>query len=220
MADEFWDLQVVMPTSSGQPADNIVNTFHIRTDSAVFNWSTGHAGITSRFSTFYLALADSLAQSLGGSQMAYIKYYRTTDPSPRVPIYTDSMTFLNTTSDDGPHEVSLCLSWKSDPISGTNPQRLRGRTYIGPFRGLETGYVRPQTSLVTKIKNAAKALVDGIYTEISAGTFLEGLSVRSRAPGMGSYGFSPITAGWVDNEWDTQRRRGQKATTRQTFVRA
>jgi hypothetical protein len=96
--------------------------------------------------------------------------------------------------------VSLCLSYFSE----RNLPRFRGRLFIGPWNFAEE---RPNTSAINSLMTLATGLaaVGGIDVDW-------GLWSPSRNA------FSKITNVWVDNEWDTQRSRGLRATTRTAAV--
>jgi hypothetical protein len=101
------------------------------------------------------------------------------------------------------------LSFQGTPLSGTPQSRRRGRIYFGPFRtsGLNT-QGRPAAGLITSLVNAGDAL----------------LAASDAAANWQWVIWSPTTGlevgvanGWVDDEFDTQRRRGRVPTARTTF---
>lgn len=90
--------------------------------------------------------------------------------------------------------------------------RFRGRIYLGPFNSgvLATdtnGRSEPLLSFRTDLTLIAEAFVADLGADW-------GWEVFSRRAWAGSL----VTHGYIDDAWDTQRRRGQKATTRTTFV--
>jgi hypothetical protein len=109
-----------------------------------------------------------------------------------------------------PAEVALCLSYKASSVSGVPAQRRKGRIYIGPLDGtfagsVGLGYSTPNVEITTLLQEAGKEMIAGlvtldwvVYSRTNADAYI-------------------IDAGWVDNEWDTQRRRGREATFRSTF---
>jgi len=79
-----------------------------------------------------------------------------------------------------------------------------------PFFG-ETGNDtdgRPTPAMVTALAAAGGALL----TASTAAATWAWLTYSTVAPG-----YTQVVNGWVDNEWDTQRRRGRAATSRTTF---
>jgi hypothetical protein len=98
-----------------------------------------------------------------------------------------------------PREVALCLSY----FGGRNLPGMRGRIFLPvAYTGTWAG-VRPTSTLA----GAALELADRLAAVGSGGT---DWSVYSRTQGLA---FS-ITDSWVDDEWDTQRSRGLRSTTR------
>nr|CRY97802.1 hypothetical protein [uncultured prokaryote] len=136
-----------------------------------------------------------------------IKIYDRADPVPRAPQY--QTTFNLTGAPSGiplPPEVALCLSFQAVPISGTPQARRRGRTYFGPnLSGANATPGIPSTSLINALATAGEALKAasdaalnwswGVWSTVDEQT-------------------SIIHEGWVDNAWDTQRRRGVDSTAR------
>lgn len=139
------------------------------------------------------------------------EWYRESDPPPRAPIRT---TVWNLTSNPSgtplPSEVALCCSFQADRISGVPQARRRGRVYIGPLSTVALGTDgRPAATFVTAMVNAGNDLVDA---SVASTTWK--WSVFSRVLGTGS----EVTNGWVDNAFDTQRRRGIAPSARTVFL--
>jgi hypothetical protein len=110
-----------------------------------------------------------------------------------------------------PNEVAVCLSYYAEPLPGVNPQRLRGRVFVGPLNtdaGTPTGPsgATPSEDFIGALA-AAGANLAGNDALNTAGVWWV---VHSRAGDM----FNIVYGGWVDNEFDTQRRRQVDATAR------
>lgn len=207
--------QARIPHQSALPEDMTVNTF-------VFAGAAGALemaeAVAPDVSDFYRLDAPGQSQCvmdyMAGTMNfagARLRAFDLSDPEPRVPIYDESMSLgahspLNT--QNLPAEVALCASYRGPLESGTNPRRRRGRLYIGPLNvGGSTGTgvtpARPSGTMIAVWAGASKRL---------AGTnndFRQWV-VYSRRGGD----FTEITAGWVDNSFDTQRRRGERASSR------
>jgi hypothetical protein len=99
-----------------------------------------------------------------------------------------------------PREIALCLSF----YSGQNIPRKRGRVYLS-MAGHGGGALglRPDPTERT----AAMALATGL-----AG--IGGVDVDWEVWSVAGNAGYPVTHAWCDDEWDVQRRRGLKATTR------
>nr|CRY96102.1 hypothetical protein [uncultured prokaryote] len=115
-----------------------------------------------------------------------------------------------------PEEVALCASyWSKNPSLQGNllPRpRRQGRVYIGPFNTWAlangtSGYARPNPDLTATLVGAISHIADNNADD-------GGWCVLSRA----SHQSSVITNGWVDDAWDTQRRRGVDASTRTSWA--
>jgi hypothetical protein len=95
-------------------------------------------------------------------------------------------------------------------VSGQPQARKRGRIYLGPFDTTQLnadGRILPACQ--TTIRNAAQALLTASDVALDWSW-----AVYSPTNASGVI----VDNGWVDNEWDTQRRRGRAATTRSTFT--
>lgn len=110
-------------------------------------------------------------------------------------------------SSNGPREVALCLSF----FAGTNEKRKRGRLYI-PHNWIfrkDTSPTAPGVRPSATARTAAAALVP-IFTSLG-GVDVDWV-VYSRADAAAR----TVTNWYVDDEWDIQRRRGDRPTTRLT----
>lgn len=122
---------------------------------------------------------------------------------------------------DMPCEVALCGSMRGpqafdqaqDEVAA-HPARRRGRIYWGPFLAETTvgDPPRPSTDLVADV---AEAMV-GLRSAWAGVTCFLGVYGRASTTPARAPIFTPVDEIWCDNEWDTQRRRGLKATTRVT----
>lgn len=142
-----------------------------------------------------------------------VKYYDMEDAEPRAPILQDTFNLASAPSGSPlPTEVSLCVSFQGPKQSGIPQARRRGRNYL-PF--LDTGTIqldgRPDAGVITNAIAWGQNLLDfsqtgGAPTWVVNSTYGEPLEFTT-----------VVTEGWVDNEFDTQRRRGRPATARSVF---
>lgn len=138
-----------------------------------------------------------------GVDTSQVKLYRLNDPLPRVPRVRPFQLVAAPTGDNGlPGEVAICLSFKSSFRAGP---RGRGRVYLGPVHSsvgfLASGQYQLTGSSRVAIAAAASTLMG------AAGPIWSILSQADHA-------FHRVTSGFVDNEFDTQRSRGKRATAR------
>lgn len=208
-------VQAIGLPANGLVEDQAVNVFHL--DSATALSLTQMTNLESEFLGFYGTAYNGHAG--GGSFLSptmngkwKFKWYDFDDPKPRVPLREsgESTPALDRNVSTSPREVALVVSWHAEFTSGEPKARARGRTYLGPYTGGGTTTDSlVASSLVEAAVSAATDLLDGVATITDSGH----LCVHS----VKDNDFKPIVGGWVDNAWDTQRRRGTKATTRTTF---
>lgn len=190
-------VQVITRRQTDLARDHIVNTVHFDD----FN-------IDPTGGTNWKAFADDVKavfQNRSGVPFGYgveTKVYDMADAKPR-PVKASSpwaQGLAGFSSEFAPREVALCLSYFSE----RNLPRFRGRIYLGPWAAAPE---RPTSAQIA----AVKALSTGL--EGIGGPDVDwGLWSPTRAA------FSKITAGWVDDEWDTIRSRGLRATSRNVFT--
>jgi hypothetical protein len=200
------------------PRDNIVNTVHFRdndTDgileglgflpsvapdfnATATNWATAFKG--------YFDAASGFAAGRGVT----CKLYDLGAAKPRPVLGEGTVAATNTraTSTAGNSDVSICASF----YGTRNLPRQRGRSYLGYLTQSTAGSQQP---------TAAQLLSMVAYFDM-----LAGLQLQVPDPGTNTdvdwVVYSPtsgsawkVTQGWIDNEWDTQRRRGLKPSSRQ-----
>lgn len=224
----------------GMPEDRVQTTFNIAfLNEAAFVadvleiavgvtnfWNTVPAGGTN-FVAHYVS--EVVQRTAGG---ASILGYYTDDFSGATPLGSPLMTASFTLGNAGaggqfPEEVAACISYNADlddvPITEPNPtpppaiirpqQRRRGRMFIGPLASLSgtdgAQSIRPSSTFMTDLGLAFSEMCEYINANTD-GT----VSVWSKADGA----MYPVVGGYVDNAWDTQRRRGLDATTRVAFT--
>lgn len=141
-----------------------------------------------------------------------IKIYKLSDLKPREPlIRVSTATTTRITSVGMPEEVAVVLSFSA---AAPHTARRRGRIYFGP---LVHAAVTPMsgTDISSVHAELQQGLTDGairLANHVDAGWLIHSLA------GAGS--FSAVETGWVDNAFDTQRRRGMTATLRRTWAKA
>lgn len=203
--------------ASNIPEDCAINTFHFElSDDAD---TTMHAAARNRITQFYAGATAPQVNALGTYLASYINTstgnsvtsYRLADPKPRAPYGPTALTKSTPTSTANlPFEVAVCGSFKCDPIPGIGAGRLRNRIYLGPLNeSARTTTANQPTRPATVLQgDLARAFLNLKLADTSDVVWV-GYSPT------GSIGWEPTTA-WVDNEFDTQRRRGQGSTSRFT----
>lgn len=225
-------VQRIIHPKSGITRDQTVNTFHFQTPlqntasptetemgyvkdalDALFNEPVG----ANNALRFYLAEA-TMAQ-----QRSSYKFYNMDHPIQRQPLGGPHLGLNNSAANEHtplPSEVALCLSFRGANESGTIPARRRGRVFIGPLNvncveaDPITGQARPSLGIQNSLLAGANRLADSMAL---VGMIWSVYSPSLRAvseSGSALSGTTDIEHVWIDNAFDTQRRRGQAASAR------
>lgn len=222
MADKLMRAIVSIPSDTGLPEDAVVNVWHFDgDDQALATDADYHAGVMTLLTAFYGA-ADAYISSLMASP-ATVKIYDMRDATPRVPEYTGTIALTFGAAASYPSEVAVCLSFYAQQTSGVNQARRRGRVYIGPANA-DTGAL---ISNGWRVSAAARTAICAAAATMKAGAPAgsSGASVKWAvySPTTDAEGanlddsFHDVVGGWMDDAFDTQRRRGVGATTRTLF---
>lgn len=196
-------LQVV----SGIAEDRPQNTLHFQTAVA----TTPYADIQTAIATFYNAIRGELS-SLIAQNGHRTRIYDLADPEPRAPVHDVTWNFAGAVGTNTlPSEVALVLSFQGVRASGQSQARRRGRIYIGPLRVSAADALtgRPTTPMITTLTGAASAL---LASSDAAADW--SWVVRSETNNDNTF----IDNGWVDNSFDTQRRRGLAPSARTNWT--
>lgn len=197
-------VQTVLHTADSVAANYCTNTLYF---SAVDSSDIGD--IETALQTFYGSVKPYLSTLLSTGTHEF-KWYDLEDPEPRAPVDETTWSFASGLSGTPlPPEVAITLSYQAAKISGQPQARRRGRIFLGPFSTAVVGTSgRVDSSVVTAISNAGSTLLlaSNAATDWTWGQY-----------STFSTGLASVANGWVDNEFDTQRRRGRPATTRDPF---
>lgn len=170
--------------------DAIVNTFYLDTDVDFLDFGPELDELANDVNDLFSNCVSSLGQFT-------TRIYKMSDPEPRRPKATKSKTVTASTA-LGPREVALCLSF----YAGDNVPRRRGRLYLGPWTSSAMNE-RPTSVPINLVSTLAQGLAD-----------LGGPNVQWVVHSPTDNEFHNVTYRWIDNEWDTIRSRGRKATVR------
>lgn len=213
--------QVSLAADTTVPADAAVNVFHFYSADAD-DVDDIVPTMNVALEAFYDAIQGQLSSILTGA--GSIKYYDMTDPEPRAPVADDTFTFTPASASSYPPEVALCLSYHGAVESGVPLARRRGRIYIGPVAAsageISGARTQPNSTFLSNLGTAAAALA-GITGPPTCVWSVFSPTTAGPAPwseGVLANAFTPIVGGHIDNAWDTQRRRGQAATSRTLWV--
>lgn len=197
---------VSIPMVSQIPKDRAVNVWgFMLTASAAAEIDA----IETALRAFYDAWANYRSAHWNPS-MATITWYDMMQARPRVPV-AEHVFGLSSAKGTAtlPHQLACCLSFQGERVAGQNQASNRGRVYLGPL-AVPTGNSTTgamDTTFVNTVATAAGGLVDA--SNAAAWAWI--VYSTKRGPN-GPH--SVVHRGWVDNEFDTQRRRSVDATTR------
>jgi hypothetical protein len=211
-----YQMRVVLPYTTNLPRDVSVNDWTIHLDSAgslasavtaliAFYTTADWSGGSSHPFGYYAS--NLITAATNGCR---VETYQITNPASPVlgapgSITTFTLAGRAAGSVELPHEVALCTSFAANGTGA--PGRRKGRIYLGPFNNQMSG-PRPPTANRVAIAGATTALQSALLA-------LNGnIAIWSRADGV----VRGAARGWVDDAWDTQRRRGIVATTRTTWT--
>lgn len=201
-------VQATLNPVSGVAADAAVNVWHFLTDEEVATPALVEGALTDFYNGVRAAISPSIKRTGGLT----LKFYDLADPQPRVPFRETLLNITNTSVPlyALPAENSLCLSFQGQRVSGESQARRRGRIYLGPlgYSGAED-WARPSAGLISLLATAGDTLLAASDAQLHW-NWAVWSTVNAE--------MTVVTDGWVDNAWDTQRRRGLEYTSRSTFT--
>lgn len=203
---------ITMPAVSGINEDAVTNTLHFLPDPG--GVAAALAALDTAIVDFYNNSGSGVGALLNNqvsrvANACTIRWYALDDPPPRVPVRLTTFTMKAAGSGGAlPGECSVVLSFQAVKVSGVNQARRRGRIYLGPLTDAVStvtgGIARPSVTIRGNIATRAAALKAAAVAANSP------WSIWSEVNGAPS----SVADGWVDDTFDTQRRRGVRATTR------
>lgn len=210
---QLYEFTVTIPNAATNlPADAVVNTWHFARQ--ISGPPDDFDNVRDMLKDFYTVAPPGTSSTVCGNMPSAtvgttwtVKAYRLADPEPRAPAYEST---FNTTSLSAsvplPAEVAIVLFIQAAPASGVPQARRRNRKYLGPFGTIANQTPgRPLTATRQTICLAAKELLNAAQASNTWGW-------RVYSPTT-DLDHTPV-GGWVDDAWDTQRRRGLEKTGR------
>lgn len=204
--------QVVLQDVSNLPRDRYVTTWAFEGTTAAIPTIAELDQVGDALEAFWLSspgvgldpVAHWLSSSVSRAPLAtQIKLYRLNDTPPRTPrVRTITLPPVASGDQGLPTEVAICLSFSTNSIGGP---RGRGRVFIGPIHsnagGMSSGRFTISGAPRVGIAAAAQTLTTAPGPKWSI------LSIVNHT-------LYHVDKGFVDNEFDTQRSRGKRATDR------
>lgn len=210
-------VDAILAYSTELPRDVAINTFHVFSEDPLSGEGAAN-DIFDAVEDFYnganttLPVGDYLSSTIarGGSKCRLtVRNVEADGP----PLYERFWSLDSTSSSTQlPLEVACCLSYRGANPGGVPAGRTRGRIYVGPLNttaqnGGGDVLSRPSSGFRADLAVAAGRLRSDLLAADAPWV------VYSRV-GEDSW---TVTGGWIDDTWDTQRRRGVEATTRTTW---
>lgn len=198
-------IQHALQHYSGLAADRAVNTWYVDTNATELTYVDSIIALNKAF-------YDDIAQYISKAWMgpgSTVKVYQLLDPIPRVPVATDfrATEIPSAGAQPMPDEVACCLSYSAGAVSGVPNARRRGRLYLGPLNvsavsatGNESP--RPAAAFKTAVLDAA----------VEWNNALEALACSWVQYSPTAQLVTNVANCWVDDAFDTQRRRGVAPT--------
>lgn len=220
--------------ANGLPEDRTQNTWHFGTqpggsttldriqirDALQAFYSDQVTGVGGPIDAF---LAGTISRTVGRTIRFYEKDTGEKNFGSPIEVETGLPIDAAGTATNLPGEVACVLSYHGDltdvpeEAGNTRPAaQRRGHIYIGPFNlganeGSGTARSRPSPTLFNVIAGAAGRLLDTSQGAISWTWMV------AHAADTAAWTVTQVVGGWSDDAWDTQRRRGEDASTRVLF---
>lgn len=209
MASHCW-VRFIGEATTNISRDNITNTFCFFTLDVTPDWQNALDMIEDLYCTKAPGSSNALGSYLNSSikRDARLQVYRIEDTPPRAPVAERDITLPAIVGSETnlPAEVALVCSFQGTRASGLNQARRRGRIFLGPLAspGVTNQY-KPPPGLIADVQKQFKELK-------AASDASSDYQWRIWSPSDGASVL--VDNGWIDNAWDTQRRRGPRPTER------
>jgi hypothetical protein len=196
-------VRVVLHTADAIPANYIQNQFCLGHPDG-----DGHvvADVVTAIKDFYDGIRSSVLTSDLAQNGHEMKFYALPGIQPNYPFAEETWDFDSSPSGAGlPREVAVALSFQGSRAAGFPQARRRGRIFIGPVLATANSSGRPSSTIMSNLAFYADALRVALnpdpqhYWAVWSTVDQEAVEVQN---------------GWVDNAFDTQRRRGVATTSR------
>lgn len=199
--------QVILRTADNIPANFVTNTFYWE---SLADIQVTIPLYTAAVKVMYDDLNPYFSTALSRTGHE-VRTYLEDQPSPNYPVDTTVWDLAsNLAGTPLPSEVSVTSSFEADKVNGLSQASRRGRVYFGPLNtaAMTNGRVNAATQT-----DFAQATVDYILNVMAIDSGQTYPVVWSRK----LQSAARITTGWVDDAFDTQRRRGIEPSSRVTW---
>lgn len=222
--------QIRLPSATGLPEDDVINGLHFYGQAAVVaaDWTNVAGWIGAMYTTAYAGMVHALSfymtDVITSAAGCSISFYDLSDPEPRVPFQVEQFTMNGNAGSPQPGEVALCISLATTTPAADPVRTRRNRFYLGRLaqNALSGGGPpsRPDTVAFYPDVQKAMAATKAGLAAITAVDWIVYSQKQQTLDGSGGGDAThrrEVSSGWIDNGWDSQRRRGYAATSRTTF---
>lgn len=159
-------------------------------------------------------LTSYLQATLTGTiEFSWVDWEDSTNTS----IDLDPITYTRNTSPANlPNECASCLTFKCDPRPPLKRQSLYNRVYLGPLNVLPNAGTGTTSSRITSTFRDDVIAAYQIMQDTLDVIGIDNAHHAVYSPKDDSSGIT--TSAYIDNAWDTQRRRGLQPTARSTWT--
>lgn len=185
---------------TGNELDKSVNTLHCIADDE----SALVSGFVVQMTTFYGAIDELFSPFVDPAASRYTAY-DLAEPEPRAPVVEATWNLGTTGTSTAPTELAWCVSYEAPQQSGEPQARRRGRFYLGP---LASTVMDATTGRFAAAKQDILGVAVQNLLDASQAATTWAWAVYSRADAAAI----EVVHAWVDNAYDTQRRRGLLST--------
>lgn len=235
--------QAILKHTSGLPKHNAVNTFHFNGDAADGAKMSALAGHVRNFYTGVRAAAGTSLASFLSSELTTIdiKLYEVTgelgpnggDEPTGPPFLVDLGAaglltgIAKQAAANFPSEVAICVSYQGTAQVGLVQARRRGRIYLGPLNagaGNGGSPARPHADFLSTATEAFQEFVQDVDASAEFVVYSRPYAGREAIPRVNKPDLPAIAPRtgttvnvdqfWIDDAFDTQRRRGADRTGR------
>lgn len=197
--------QVEQQYITNLPADVVVNTLHWTTPYPIDNIPARDA-ILVAINNAYGNIETYRSAYLKDTAGLTVKMYDVTAPPGTSPFYIGGPYNMSSpaSATNLPLECAAVVSFRRQSTGGDIPARMRGRAYLGPFNvtALDDGDATTPPKL-------ASGLITGLVNW-ATDLYAVGEGVQWAVYSRTDDAMYDVNDGWVDETWDTQRRRGNE----------
>lgn len=201
-----YKLTVEINSPSGLPRDAQQNNWWFEGPDAPDNveWEA----VRSALSAFYAEWQSSRSQfSLVGTGRLLARDVGL--PSPAEPVYESVMTFGHANKPPLPLDCAAVVTFAAPPTPGVKVQSLRNRIYLG---GLATEVNDSDGRIAGTFRTAVATGYNNFASALLANTDFEHIVYSPKLDDA-----FVVDEAWMNNQWDTQRRRDRPASQRTMF---